>query len=150
MSLKCELMASKKTSAIEDLMDISAKLPWQVGVGLAVVAYLVLHYFASKTPLTMNPVELKTMGKSIGDGVVSHFWSTIVGILQYIIPFAFLVGAGVSALRKKAKSVSYYADSPSCPKCGALMLRRTAKSGSNAGNNFWGCSKYPACRGVRN
>lgn len=33
-------MARKKSSVIEDLMEISAHLPWQIGVGLAVVAYL--------------------------------------------------------------------------------------------------------------
>ncbi len=38
---------------------------------------------------------------------------------------------------------------PVCPQCGSGMVRRTAKRGANAGNDFWGCSKYPACRGVR-
>jgi predicted RNA-binding Zn-ribbon protein involved in translation (DUF1610 family) len=35
---------------------------------------------------------------------------------------------------------------PVCPKCGSPMILRTAKSGANAGNRFWGCSGYPACR----
>jgi predicted RNA-binding Zn-ribbon protein involved in translation (DUF1610 family) len=39
-------------------------------------------------------------------------------------------------------------ESPHCPKCGSEMILRTAKSGANAGNKFWGCSKYPNCRGV--
>lgn len=38
---------------------------------------------------------------------------------------------------------------PACPQCGSAMVRRTAKRGANAGGNFWGCSKYPACRGVQ-
>lgn len=38
--------------------------------------------------------------------------------------------------------------SPSCPKCGADMVKRTAKSGANAGGEFWGCSNYPRCRGI--
>ena len=29
------------------------------------------------------------------------------------------------------------------------MKRRTAKQGPNAGGEFWGCSKYPRCRGTR-
>jgi restriction system protein len=37
---------------------------------------------------------------------------------------------------------------PVCPKCGASMIKRTAKQGANAGNMFWGCSKYPQCRGI--
>lgn len=38
---------------------------------------------------------------------------------------------------------------PACPQCGSGMVRRTAKRGANSGQDFWGCSKYPACRGVR-
>jgi restriction system protein len=38
---------------------------------------------------------------------------------------------------------------PSCPKCGCGMVRRIARTGNNAGNSFWGCSTFPACRGVR-
>lgn len=37
---------------------------------------------------------------------------------------------------------------PTCPKCGAPMVLRTATKGVNAGNQFWGCSKYPACKGI--
>ncbi len=39
---------------------------------------------------------------------------------------------------------------PVCPQCGASMVRRTARKGANAGNEFWGCSTYPRCRGVQN
>ncbi len=40
------------------------------------------------------------------------------------------------------------AANPNCPKCGAHMVKRTAKQGANAGNMFWGCSNYPQCKGV--
>lgn len=39
---------------------------------------------------------------------------------------------------------------PRCPKCDSPMIQRKAKSGSNAGNLFWGCSRFPACKGIRN
>lgn len=32
-----------------------------------------------------------------------------------------------------------------CPKCGALMEIRTARKGPSAGEQFWGCSKFPRC-----
>lgn len=38
--------------------------------------------------------------------------------------------------------------SPRCPKCGSEMVLRTAKRGDNQGGKFWGCSKYPQCRGI--
>ncbi|MDM5088865.1 NERD domain-containing protein [Aeromonas bestiarum] len=37
---------------------------------------------------------------------------------------------------------------PACPKCGSHMVLRTASRGENKGNQFWGCSGYPKCRGV--
>lgn len=39
---------------------------------------------------------------------------------------------------------------PACPKCGSTMVQRIAQKGSQAGNRFWGCTRFPACRGVRN
>ena len=38
---------------------------------------------------------------------------------------------------------------PVCPQCASSMLKRTARKGGNAGGEFWGCSKFPTCRGVR-
>ena len=37
----------------------------------------------------------------------------------------------------------------SCPLCGADMALRKAKQGPNAGQEFWGCTRYPQCRGIR-
>lgn len=39
---------------------------------------------------------------------------------------------------------------PVCPKCGSAMILRTAKKGANAGSQFWGCRRYPECRGIIN
>ena len=35
-----------------------------------------------------------------------------------------------------------------CPKCGSPLVLRTAKKGTNAGKQFWGCSGFPNCRYV--
>jgi len=42
----------------------------------------------------------------------------------------------------------YDIDSPECPRCKKIMIRREAKKGKNIGNEFWGCSDFPKCRGV--
>jgi ssDNA-binding Zn-finger/Zn-ribbon topoisomerase 1 len=39
---------------------------------------------------------------------------------------------------------------PVCPLCGAAMVLRTAKTGINAGKQFYGCSNYPKCHGIVN
>lgn len=36
---------------------------------------------------------------------------------------------------------------PACPICKSKMIKRTATKGQNAGKQFWGCSRFPACRG---
>ena len=38
---------------------------------------------------------------------------------------------------------------PTCPACGADMVQRAARRGAHAGQAFWGCSAYPACRAMR-
>lgn len=37
---------------------------------------------------------------------------------------------------------------PSCPICDSLMVLRVGKKGARAGQKFYGCSKYPQCRGT--
>ncbi len=37
-----------------------------------------------------------------------------------------------------------------CPKCGSALVLRTARKGSNAGNQFYGCSAFPKCRFIQN
>lgn len=38
---------------------------------------------------------------------------------------------------------------PVCPHCGNPMVRRVAKYGKTAGEEFWGCGQFPHCRGTR-
>jgi restriction system protein len=38
------------------------------------------------------------------------------------------------------------ATTPDCPSCGASMVKRTNRHSRYA---FWGCTKYPSCRGTR-
>ena len=274
----------KKTSPIEDLIDIGAMLPWKAGVVLAIVSYFGFHYVA--TMQNAAPQGLNGMGEFVG----RQLFITFSTFLQYIVPVALLIGAGLSVYRGKHRrqlvdqqsgiesirampwqefellvgeafrrqgfrveehggsapdggidlvlykdgkkavvqckrwktysinvslvrelygvmtaegadacifvtSGSYTVDAldfardkpirlidgdelvqvirqvqqqriigagnstkaeslisattPSCPQCGSTMVRRKARKGANAGNEFWGCSRFPACRGVR-
>jgi four helix bundle suffix protein len=53
----------------------------------------------------------------------------------------------LTAVRVETRALAENA--PICPECGKPMKRRTAKAGSNAGHDFWGCTGYPECKGVR-
>ncbi len=37
-----------------------------------------------------------------------------------------------------------------CPKCGSPMVIRETKKGPYKGKQFWGCTKFPQCRGIVN
>lgn len=41
-------------------------------------------------------------------------------------------------------------NNPSCPRCGKSMVLRTARKGSGAGTEFWGCSGFPSCKATKN
>ena len=36
-----------------------------------------------------------------------------------------------------------------CPICGGGMSVRTARVGKNAGGKFWGCKRFPRCKGTK-
>lgn len=40
-------------------------------------------------------------------------------------------------------------NSPTCPKCQSMMVKRVAKNGDDKNKAFWGCTRYPKCRGTR-
>lgn len=55
--------------------------------------------------------------------------------------------------RKKLKKLPHIPPPPDsrlrCPKCGDVMRKRKAKRGLHKGDEFWGCSRYPNCKGIR-
>ncbi len=51
----------------------------------------------------------------------------------------------IEAKRQQSKE----GGAPSCPKCGKPMIRRMQKKGQGQGREFWGCSDYPGCNGIK-
>lgn len=48
--------------------------------------------------------------------------------------------------QRKEKTTSPAGDEIKCPKCNAhALIKRTAKTGSNKGKSFWGCTGWPGC-----
>ena len=57
-----------------------------------------------------------------------------------------LTAVRLETIKQHAEAAS---DVPLCPKCGEKMIKRMAKKGHNAGNEFWSCMNYPKCMGTR-
>lgn len=45
--------------------------------------------------------------------------------------------------------IEHQKNNPICPYCQSKMIKRTAKQGNYTNKEFWGCSRYPKCRGTR-
>lgn len=56
--------------------------------------------------------------------------------------------ASLSETPEPADNVSKDNEQILCPKCGAVMIRRKARRGPNAGSEFYGCSNFPKCRSI--
>ena len=85
----------RRTGLLEDLIEAAALLPWQVGVGLAVLTGWVLHV-AAETGVPY-PGGVAGLGGFAGrqPGV------TLAQLGQYVLPLAFPFGAWASFLRRR-------------------------------------------------
>jgi restriction system protein len=73
-------MATRQ-GAFTELLELSSKLPWQAGIGLAVASALGFHFAA--------------VAFSVQLGI-----HTFAYVLQFIVPVGFVIGATVSALKR--------------------------------------------------
>ena len=88
---------AKRQRVLEDIVDIAAKLPWWVGVLLAVVSYVVLHSIAGSE--IVAPKTVQGMGDFFGKQVIR----TAALIVQYVLPLALLIGAGMSVYGRRKR-----------------------------------------------
>jgi restriction system protein len=90
---------TRRTSVFTDLIDITARLPAWVGVGLALVAYLVCHVFS-----TGSPVQATGGPGAVAAVAQRQLIITISTLLQYVLPMVFLAGALASFVRRHKRS----------------------------------------------
>lgn len=88
----------RRTSPLEDLLDLVALLPWWVGVSIAAVGYVVLHRMA--TPVQATAVQAGQVGNVIAHSVISG----LATAGQYIVALIGVVGAVMSFVRRKQRA----------------------------------------------
>ena len=81
-------MARRKQTVLDDLMAIAGKLPWWIGVLLAIASYALLHWAAG-----MQVAPPKDM-HDLGANVVWQIVKVLALFGQYLVPLALLLGAG--------------------------------------------------------
>lgn len=88
-------MARRRSShPLWDGVAILQRLPWWVGVGLAVVSYLMLHRLAAIQPAVIAQPE------PLGNVVRNSLLHALAAAGQYIAPLLCLLGAAASAIRR--------------------------------------------------
>lgn len=90
---------NKKGGAAEDIVEIVAVMPWWLGIALAIVSYLVLSPMASTQPAMTAASPGQT-----GLLVVVMLKQNLAAVGQYLLPFLCLLGAAISALRRRART----------------------------------------------
>lgn len=91
-------MAKSRKSGADVLLDVTARLPWWLGVVLALLSYLLLHAVAQRpVAATLQPGKAAAL-------VLPAMLNGLARIGQYLLPFFFLLGAAISAYRRRQAS----------------------------------------------
>jgi restriction system protein len=85
-------------------------------------------YIKSHTAILFSDHEVQEIVSAIKSVMLPKNWATR---RQHI-----------ESLKERFSSIT------KCPKCGSVLVVRTAKSGANAGLQFYGCTSFPSCRYV--
>ncbi|WP_260415086.1 topoisomerase [Pseudomonas cichorii] len=124
-------MSRKPSSRLEALVHRAAKLPGWLGKPL-------ISWLARRKPRDVpeSPATAKP-----------H-------VQQPVEPMEKTPPAPVIAVRESVKKPAppkpvIEPVAPKCPHCKKIMIMKVARTGGNAGGDFWGCKDYPKCRGMR-
>ena len=102
------------------------EMPPNVTYGMGYVRYV-----KTKTERVLTPLEVDDIVVKIETGRLTSSFKTQRDHVKHVKTI-----------------VTERQNKTTCPKCGSEMILREAKRGANIGKQFWGCSKFPQCRGV--
>jgi restriction system protein len=91
-------MAAKRIRT-EDLMDLASRIPWRVGLGLAVTSAVTLHLLAEALASPVHAARIEDIKYA---ALKSACW-TLAGIGQFVVPLILGIGALASFLRRRRK-----------------------------------------------
>lgn len=94
---------SHRSSPFDDLMTVAARLPWGVSGALAFISFVAFQwaYTHYSTPVHANSVA--DLGTVAGRGL----WGALASFLRFVVPAAFVMGAGVSIVKAGRAKASF-------------------------------------------
>lgn len=103
-------------------------------------------YIKSKSNVVFSDDEVDEIVEAIQSGKLPRTWATRKQHISSLKERHSKQDERPEAVVTPPPSV--VTDEPLCPICSCPMVKRSAKRGANAGNQFWGCSRYPGCKGI--
>jgi hypothetical protein len=135
---------------------ISKLLPWWLWALLSPISYFAFRFLAQATAGASPAADAVELD------VLQHILPVS---LQYAMPVVFAALSAFAVIHalpdqvdtrftpsRPKTSQSRTSDqrtlAPTCPSCSALMSKRFAHHNGEE-SSFWGCTRYPSCRGTR-
>ena len=100
-----------------------------------------------KTPMPYNVVNKRKLIPLINSYSNKVLSNTVIKKYSSIIENA--IASTKFTKKEHIANIRRNKIKPICPRCGKTMVLRTARKGSNAGKEFWGCSGFPACKATK-
>jgi hypothetical protein len=78
---------SRRSSILDDLCAVGARLPWQATIGLAILSFILLHIAAAHLAVAPAPKSISDLSTIVQRG----WFHTIATIFQFVVPAALLM-----------------------------------------------------------
>lgn len=91
-------MARRNKGILDGLIDVASKLPWWLGMALAIAAYLILH------PYAIREIPANVGLGDAGKVAAAHMAKTLAFYGQYVIPLALLAGSVISIFKRRKRA----------------------------------------------
>ena len=145
---------------LEDFLACRGSIPWSIhSEDYKALAGLTLEPFAYTDDVLHDYWTYLLREKKKFDPWLEHADATVVAnalivLVQRTLSLlgkqlqsqesVFVETGGIRERMTQARVAARDAELPACPECGKPMRKRHSAKG-----DFWGCSDYPACRGIR-
>ncbi len=111
-----------------------------------------VHRWSGQTEIESSDLLIDSMDNQ--QAVTQHtITSHDIADKVFLTPFEVMEPELAASSSATIEVIDHTADliqTPTCPRCNGEMIKRVAKKGLNQGQTFFGCSKFPKCRGVVN
>ena len=93
-------MPRRKKNLLNDIIEISSQLPWWAGLSLALIIYTLLSIYTSQETVSASTSGTVNIGSIVSGSIIN----ALATVGKYLLPFAFIIGAGSSAFQQFKRS----------------------------------------------